>query len=131
MAFQQVKGSSSIEPVGRPYAHYEVRCVHLSIKDLRLPPAKSGFKSPLKVPGRSEGPLELDGWVNPTESSCNLRIQVENFDRHHFELHLRGVRYARSLPAGILAADLDLSMDRRLCKVAGSLELSHVSGGPT
>lgn len=125
------KGEFVDRSVGRPYARYEVRDVHLSIEDLRLPPARSVLQLFLKVPGRSEGSLELDGWVNPTESSCNLRIQVGNLDIKHLEPYLRGVQYVRSLPAGTLGADLDLSMDRGQYKLAGGLKLTHVSGGPT
>ena len=111
--------------VGRPYAHYRIKDVHLSLRDLTYPP--SGTNVPVELSfvleGQPEGTAQLTGWLDPAGNSADLEIEVSDFDVHHVHPYVRNLLKSAPLLDGALDTSLKVEVEKGVYSVNGDLSL--------
>ena len=111
--------------VGRPYAHYRIKDVRLSLRDLSYPPSGTNISVDLSfvLEGQPEGTAQLTGWLDPAGNSADLEIEVSDFAVHHVQPYVRDLLKSSPLLDGALGTSLKIDVEKGVYSVNGELSL--------
>lgn len=117
--------------VGEPFAHYKFSELYLIVDNLRYPVGdqKVDLELSLQLEGQQPGKLNLEGWVQPGQTSSDLAVEVNRLHLPELEPYLRGVAALRGIRSGTVDSRSTLEMERRHYIAEGEMSLLDLDFG--